>query len=73
VGVATVGIDHPFLAPFRGQLDAIVVHGDDPEAQPLMERSAGHEFLDALQRDFFGSHLFGHEAVPWRRPLRRHD
>src|SRR5215470_3045521 len=40
MGVAAVRIDHPFLAPGRGQLDAVVVDGDDLDAEPLVERTA---------------------------------
>ena len=35
MGVAALGVDHPFLAPGGLDLDAVVVHGDDLQAEPL--------------------------------------
>src|SRR5215470_3814694 len=46
MGVAPVRVDLPFLAPRRGELDAIVVHRDDLDAEPLMERAARDQRLD---------------------------
>ena len=45
MGVAALGIDHPFLAPGRGQLDAVVMEGDDLEAQPFVVGRARDQFL----------------------------
>src|SRR5262249_47202088 len=57
VSVAAVRIDDPFLAPGRHQLNAVVVHSDHFQAQPLVERRAGQEFLDFSQRDFFAHRI----------------
>src|SRR5262249_36412243 len=51
---AAVRIDHPFLAPGGGELDAVVVHGGHLEPQPPVERPARDELLHALRRDLFG-------------------
>src|SRR5262249_34873166 len=57
VSVAAVRIDDPFLAPGRHQLNALVAHSDHFQAQPLVERRAGQEFLDFSQRDFFAHRI----------------
>src|SRR5262249_59543400 len=49
-GVARVGVDDPFPPPGRGQLDAVVVHRHDLEAEPAMIGRAGDELLHALER-----------------------
>ena len=50
VGEAALDVDHPFLAPGGLDLDAVVVHRDDLEPEPFVERRAGDERLDLLQR-----------------------
>src|SRR5262249_8260635 len=55
VGIAPVGIDHPFLAPGRGELDAVVVHRRHLEPEPLVIRAAGDQRLHLL-----GGHFLGH-------------
>src|SRR6478752_5614898 len=49
VGEAAFDIDHPFLAPGGLDLDAVVMHSDDFQPQPLVIRRAGDQRLDLFQ------------------------
>src|ERR1700733_1762611 len=51
VGVAPFDIDHPFLAPRRLDLDAVVADGEHGEPEPLVKRRAGDQRLDLFEGD----------------------
>src|SRR5262245_16567263 len=59
MGKAALDIDHPFLAPGRLDLDAVVIHRDDFQAEPLVIRRAGDQRLHLLQRQIGG---LGHQS-----------
>ena len=50
MGIAALRIDHPFLAPGRRQLDAVVMHRHDLEAEPLVIGRAGDQRLHAARQ-----------------------
>ena len=52
VRIAALRIDDPLLAPFRLDLDAVVVERNDLQAEPLMERAAQDQLLDLLNGQF---------------------
>src|SRR5580704_10082074 len=51
VGIAAFDIDHPFLAPFCLDLDAVVADRDNRQSQPLMKRRASDDGLDLFEGD----------------------
>src|SRR5262249_43977472 len=63
--IAALGIDHPFVAPLRGELDAVVVHGLDLDAEPAVIGAAVDQLLHAFDSDLVGHS--NHPLVGWAK------
>src|SRR5262249_6152122 len=57
VSITPLRVDHPFLAPGRGELDAIVVQRHHLEPEPLVIRGARDEGLDLISSYFIGHRI----------------
>src|SRR5262249_29819093 len=62
VRIAALDIDHPFLAPGRLDLDAVVVQRDYFQPQPLVVGGTGDQLLHALDGNLL-AHLLAHGAT----------
>src|SRR5262249_61458325 len=75
--VPPLRIDHPLFAPGRGQLDTVIMDGNDLEPKPLMIWPARDQRLHLFWRHFI-AHSIGSElsfvvlALVAGRILRRH-
>src|SRR5689334_629462 len=71
VGVAAIGIHHPFFAPLRLQLDAIVMQGGNLNSKPLVKRRARDQALHFLDGDAFAHGVTTTFPITLRSAIRR--
>src|SRR5215211_5480534 len=60
VGVTPLRVDHPLLAPGGGELDAVVVHCHDLEAEPLVIGAPRNHLLNAFDCPFVAHRALRH-------------